>query len=170
MISMGHTKICFPQKEALGISTFDQGLITFPKPDFFQLIEVTTGGKQRVITAEKDALGADDFQGDSVDEGTVEKRRCRRIIIDPLSGPGYFRHEFVKEEASPPMGQYDVHCGKGQEELVNRPEVFQALSGVVMANRFIDVQEEGNSQQREGPQDVGKAADIPLRELLLVEG
>jgi hypothetical protein len=68
------------------------------------------------------------------------------------------------------MGQYDVHCGKGQEELVNRPEVFQALSGVVMANRFIDVQEKGNSQQREGPQDVGKAADIPLRELLLVEG
>lgn len=154
MIFVPPAKICFSQKETLGISTFNQGLITPRKPDPLKFIEITSGGKQRVIAAEKDAFGADDFQGDSVDEGTVEKWRRRSIIVDPLSGPGYFRHEFVKEEASAPMGQYDVHFGKGQEELVNRAEVFQALSGVVMPDRFIDVQEEGNSRRREGPQDV----------------
>src|SRR3972149_8562070 len=75
MISVAHAKICFPQKEALGISTLNEGLITSRKPDPFELIEVTSGGKQRIIAAEKDAARAHDFKGDSVNEGTTGKRR-----------------------------------------------------------------------------------------------
>ena len=71
MISVGHTKICFPQKEALGISTFNQGLSMPRKPDPFEFIEVASGGKQGIIAAEKDAFGANDSLGDSVNEGTV---------------------------------------------------------------------------------------------------
>jgi len=169
MISVAHNRICFLQKEALGISTLNQGLITFRKPQPFELIKVTSGGKQGIIAAEKDAAGADDFKGDSVDEGTIEKRRSRCIIIHAPGGPGHFRHEFVKEETSPPMGQDDIHFRKGQEELVKRPEVFQALSGIVMPDRLIGMQEEGNPRLREGPQDSRKTAVIPVGNLLLIE-
>jgi hypothetical protein len=151
MISLAYNRICFLQKEALSISTLDQGLIPFRKPGPFELIEVPSGGKQRVIAAKKDASRADDIKGDPVDEGAIEKGRSRCIVIDPLGGPGHLRHEFVQEETSPPMGQDDIHFRKGQEELVNRPEVLQALSGVIMPDRLIGMQQKGKPRLRKGP-------------------
>jgi hypothetical protein len=148
---LAHNRFCLLPKEALGISTLNQGLIPFRKPGPFEFIEVPSGGKQRVIAAEKNASRADDIKGDPVDEGTIEKGRSRGIVINPLGDPGHFRHEFVQEETSPPMGQNDIHFRKGQEELVNRPEVLQALSGVIMPDRLIGMQQKGKPRLRKGP-------------------
>jgi hypothetical protein len=71
MISAGPQKFFLPPEETLGISTLNQGLIPSRKANSFEFIEVASGGKQRIIAAEKDAFGANDFPGDSVDEGTV---------------------------------------------------------------------------------------------------
>jgi hypothetical protein len=77
----------------------------------FEFREVTGRRNQRIIAAEEDAPGADDFDGQGIDLGTIEKRGSRRIIKDPLRGPSDLWHELIEEEAAPPMGEDEGHMG-----------------------------------------------------------
>jgi hypothetical protein len=67
MISGVQDSLCFPQKETLGISALNPHLSRSRKLDLFELIEVTRGGNQRIVAAEKDAFRTDNFKGDFVD-------------------------------------------------------------------------------------------------------
>jgi hypothetical protein len=68
------------------------------------------------------------------------------------------------------MGEDDRHVGKGQEELVDRSEVSQALSGVIMPDGLIGMEEERNSLLGKWLQDRGETLDIFRGDLCMVEG
>jgi hypothetical protein len=92
--------------------------------------------------------------------GPVKERGSSRIVIDPLSGRGHFRHEFVKEKPPSPVGQNHLDLGNPEEKMVERLEVFQALSPVFMAHRFIDMEEKGDSGSSQGFQKGRKTFDV----------
>ena len=105
----------------------------------FNAFAIPGGRKEGEIAAKEDLFLKAQGAGPSVDPCIVQENRSGRVIIQVSVFFPLFRHSFVEQQASSPVGKNDGEVRVVFDEPIQRLQGGIGFPRVVMPHRFVGV-------------------------------